>query len=127
MLIYSQGTGELRYSNGAVIARGYSGYGLGKNNPAMEDVQGVGPIPKGFWRIGTAYTSQRVGPVTIPLYRLDAEPIDDIDQVTGRSAFRIHGDSVANPGAASRGCIILPRHIRERILTLGSEILWIVE
>ena len=33
----------------------------------------------------------------------------------GRDSFLIHGDSSEHPGAASRGCIILPRNIRDQI------------
>jgi hypothetical protein len=33
----------------------------------------------------------------------------------GRDNFLIHGDSIAAPGTASHGCIILNRLARERI------------
>lgn len=135
MLIYSQTTGELRRFEpgqllalgGAFIGKCYSGKGPGKNNPAMQDVRAVGPIPRGFWRIGAAYDSKNTGPFTIPLYKLDERPGDDVDALTGRSAFRVHGDSSVRPGQASEGCIVTGRVERVRMMDAKSEILWVVE
>ena len=45
----------------------------------------------------------------------------------GRSAFRIHGDSIRLPGTASHGCIILPRPVREAIWASGDRDLEVVE
>ena len=45
---YNQLTGELTTNSGVVIGKGYAGHGEGKNNPAMESVKMVGPLPKGF-------------------------------------------------------------------------------
>lgn len=135
MLVYSQTTGEMRKFEagqllalgGSLIGSGYAGAGDGKNNPAKERVRNVGPVPKGFWRIGLPYDSKVTGPFTIPLYKLDNRPGDDVDDITGRSAFRIHGDSITRPGAASSGCIILTRDARVRVVDSRSEILWVVE
>lgn len=33
----------------------------------------------------------------------------------GRTGFFIHGDSVARPGTASEGCIVLPHDVRVRL------------
>jgi len=49
--LYKQSTGEL-YKDGALIAIGYSGVLTNKNNPDREQVRGMGPIPRGIWRIG---------------------------------------------------------------------------
>lgn len=135
MLIYSQRSGEMRRFEagqlialgGSLIGIGYAGKGEGKNNPLMQNVRNVGPIPRGFWRIGSPYDSKNTGPYTIPLYKLDDRPGDDVDGVSGRSAFRIHGDSSVRPGQASEGCIILPRSSRVAVTDSRSEILWIVE
>lgn len=127
MLVYSQTTGRLtEFGTDKLIGVGYSGRGEGKNNPDKESVRTVGPIPRGYWRIGEPYNSSRVGPRTIPVYKLDDRPGDDIDAITGRSAFRIHGDSIRAPGTASQGCIILPRIIREQIIASDHEILRVV-
>jgi hypothetical protein len=118
---WDQSAGVLTAPDGAVAAHGYSGAELGKNNPAMQDAVGVGPIPRGAWAIDGVIDSLRTGPFTIVL---DAEPGTD---TCGRSAFRIHGDSIANPGRASHGCIILPRAIREAIWASGDRHLSVVE
>ena len=134
MLVYSQSKGELRKFNAEVLAKGwtliglgYAGNGDGKNDPASETRRAIGPIPRGFWRIGSPYDSRNTGPLTIPVYKLDANPGDDMDAVTGRSAFRIHGDSIARPGTASKGCIIVNRSVRDAIIASRDEILWVVE
>ena len=44
----------------------------------------------------------------------------------GRVAFQIHGESRSNPGNASKGCIVLPRSIRERIWTSSDTLLNVV-
>ena len=107
---WDQSEGAL-YFDGRWVARGYSGRGEGRNNPAMEAVRGVGPIPAGRWRIGLPRTSTRTGP-----HVMDLTPMGH--DAHGRSAFQIHGDNAA--GDASSGCIVLPRAFRE--LISGGEI-----
>ena len=99
------------------VSHGYSGAGLGKNNPAMADAVGVGPIPCGEWSIDGVENGGPTGPFTIIL---SPEPGTD---TMGRSQFRIHGDSIQNPGTASHGCIILPRPEREAIWGSGDRTL----
>ena len=108
MWIYSQSSGELWSPYFKIIASGYSGYEEGKNNPAMEGVKSVGPIPKGQWVIGEPYNSERIGPFSLPLYPNGHDSL-------GRDHFRIHGDSSSSPGKASRGCVIFNRDIRGKI------------
>ena len=50
---YAQRTGDLQ-QDGKQVSAGYSGANEGKNNPAMEDVPDVGPIPRGDWTISRA-------------------------------------------------------------------------
>ncbi|MEY2884432.1 MAG: hypothetical protein RL490_2156 [Pseudomonadota bacterium] len=123
--VWHQATGELR-RDGALISRGYSGKGRGKNNPALQGMQGIGPIPRGRWRMTSVYNSANVGPFTITLHALDEAVPDDVHEATGRSAFRIHGDSIRAPGTASKGCIILPRAIREQLWRSGDRELEVV-
>lgn len=120
MLVYDQSSGKL-YRDNIHIADGYSGYDLGKNNPKMEGARGIGPIPKGIWQITQRRTSKNTGPVTLTL-----APHAQTDTL-GRSEFRIHGDSIKNPGAASHGCIILPRVVREEIWASNERILTVIE
>lgn len=103
-----------------IISRGYSGLDAGKNNPDEQNLAGIGPIPRGLWRLTGVYNSQQTGPFTIAL---QPEPGTD---TCGRSAFRIHGDSISNPGKASHGCIILPRSIRELMWTSNDHYLTVV-
>jgi hypothetical protein len=115
---WDQSAGELSRA-GQVVSRGYSGLGRGKNNPDLQSAAGVGPIPAGRWKITERYDSANVGP-----YALKLEPVGH--QALGRSAFRIHGDSIANPGTASHGCIILPRAVRELVWKSGDRELEVV-
>ena len=116
---YEQKTGALRH-DGVFIDRGYAGSGKGVNNPAMQDVPNVGPLPCGVYRIGDPYYSSNVGP-----YALKLAP-DAANVMFGRSEFRIHGDSIEKPGTASHGCIVLPRKTREEIVKSGDRELHVV-
>lgn len=125
MWTYKQSTGELFY-NGCFQTRGYSGRDWGKNNPQAQAAPGIGPIPCGRWRMTDIYDSRNVGPRTIQLRAADATPQDDRHDATGRSAFRVHGDSIRNPGRASHGCIILPRVTRLLMWQSGDHDLEVV-
>lgn len=105
MLTFNSATGET-ILDGSFEGYGYSGAGPGRNNPEMEDIPTVGPIPRGKYMIGTPYYSEKCGPICFPL-----TPVGHT--AYGRTHFRIHGDNKAND--ASTGCIILGRTIRSRI------------
>jgi hypothetical protein len=114
-LIWDQSAGSLS-RDGVVIGAGYAGAGRGKNNPSMQAAKAVGPIPRGRWRMVTVRDSPNTGPYTIVL-----EPCSGTD-TCGRGDFRIHGDSIRNPGTASHGCIVIQRAIRQAIYAPGREI-----
>lgn len=116
---WDQSAGELS-RNGKFIARGYSGANIGKNNPDLESKVATGPIPRGVWKIHAPRNSVNVGPFAMPL-----TPVGH--KAHGRSAFMIHGDSAKKPGQASKGCIILPRNVREMIWNSGDHDLTVVE
>lgn len=105
---YYQSTGEL-WHKGKLIGTGYSGNLTNKNNPDRQHVKGMGPLPRGTYRIG-GHTSSK-GPMTINLKQTAGESY-------GRSLFRIHGEKKAPavPGFASEGCIIMGPHIRSKII-----------
>lgn len=124
MFTYDQSSGEFRH-NGKLLATGYSGAGAGKNNPAMETVRATGPIPRGRWKIRAPYNSKTIGPFVLPVWADDGQ-LDDVHARTKRSAFRIHGDSARAPGRASKGCIILPRAVRDYIWESGDRDLEVV-
>lgn len=126
MWTWDQSAGKL-FHNGNLVSSGYAGKGRGKNNPALQGVQGIGPIPRGKWKILAPYNSNNTGKYTLPLHKVDSNPNDDFDDVTGRGAFRCHGDSIKAPGTASQGCIILPLAIRMQIWQSGDHDLEVVE
>ena len=103
---YIQSTGQMFNPDGLIMSTGYSGAGAGKNNPAMQNVQDVGPCPVGFYDMGTAVDTETHGPCVIPL-----TPRPE-NEMYGRSGFLCHGDSVNAPGTASKGCIIQAAFVR---------------
>lgn len=115
---YYQSTGELWHKR-KLIGTGYSGNLTNKNNPDRQHVKGMGPIPRGTYRIG-GHTSTR-GPMTINLKQTSGESY-------GRSLFRIHGEKKAPaiPGFASEGCIIMGPHIRSKIILSSDRTLEVV-
>lgn len=116
MFHYNSRTGEL-FHDAKALASAYSGAGEGKNNPALEHLHNVGPIPAGFYVIGFPYDSHTHGPYVLPL-----TPLPDT-QTFGRDQFLIHGDSIQAPGTASKGCIIAPHWARVHIGVSGETLL----
>lgn len=114
---YHQGTGRLE-RGGVTVATGYSGAGNGRNNPGMESMQSIGPIPRGNYRIETPRDSAQTGPHVMPLTPVGHNAL-------GRTSFQIHGDNATND--ASTGCIILPRSVRDTISLSGDNELEVVE
>lgn len=120
MISFQISTGNLS-QNGIPIGSGYSGNGDGINNVCCEDQKMHGPIPEGFYSLGTPFDDPAgTGAFSIPLAP------DATNTMYGRSGFRCHGgkrnepcDSpAADPGGsrtASEGCIICARSIREVI------------
>lgn len=100
-----------------VIGIGYSGTGDGKNNPEMEAVRMIGPLPRGDYEIGPIYDTLHLGPRVMPLTPIGHDAL-------GRSGFFIHGDNAKHD--ASHGCIILPRGVRELIGAAGDRHLRVV-
>jgi hypothetical protein len=119
MWTYHQASGLLAH-DGEPSATGYSGAGAGKNSPAMQDVPNVGPIPQGRYRIGPLFDSQGHGPKCMRVIPCEGT------ETFGRDGFLIHGDSIAAPGTASHGCIILTRPVREAIAASGDADLEVV-
>lgn len=117
---YHQRTGLV--TRGSVTIRGgYAGHGAGYNNPAMQHVRGIGPLPRGSYTIGLPRDSRHVARYAMPL-----TPAPRM-QMFGRSAFYIHGDSSAHPGEASDGCIVFGLHARQSIWASGDHQLDVVE
>ncbi len=87
-LEYYQSSGIIRL-NGAYMGKGYSGTGGGRDNPSMEKVGFVGPITRGTYDIGVAYThGGSLGPVVMNL-----DPVGH--NAHGRDEFRMHGNNIS--------------------------------
>lgn len=110
----SSGLFYLRSEDDACIllARGYSGFGAGRDDPAQEAEKIYGPIPAGIWKVEPFRDHVRLGPIAAPLI-----PIGH--NAHGRSGFYIHGDNKWGNCTASTGCIVLPRSARECLRALN--------
>ena len=120
MFTFSQKSGVLR-RNGDYVYAGWAGQGAGKNNPIMQGVHNIGPLPRGRYLIGDAYTHPHLGPVVMNLTP------DQANEMFGRSDFRIHGASFVRPELSSHGCIIMPRDVRIQINLGPDKILEVIE
>lgn len=115
---YSQSTGELLSPAGSSIGVGYSGHGDGVNNPSLQNVHDVGPIPRGVWTIGEFFDDPGgKGPMVAHLIPADGT------ETFGRSGFMIHGDNSELNHSASEGCIILGKTMRAMVMASGDRTL----
>jgi hypothetical protein len=120
MWTYQQSTGKVLDPNGIVVGYAYSGKGQYKNDPEAQSLHDQGPIPEGYYSIGSPRDTVTHGPFVLPLL-----PHQD-NQMFGRNNFLIHGDSVVQPGTASEGCIVAARYIREDIAKSPVKLLAVV-
>ena len=98
-------SGDL-FHNQQWVAKGYAGALQARNNPLLQHLKNVGPIPEGRYHIGAPILSRKTGPFVLPL-----EP--DQHNAIGRDDFQIHGDNDTHN--ASKGCIILDMPCRKFI------------
>lgn len=118
---YLQSDGTLTNTNGDVIGHGYSGSPQGRNNPEMEAIRNVGPIPRGRWRVTAPEQTETHGPYVLGLAP-EAET-----ETFGRTGFLVHGERLHHlPGEASLGCIILRRDVREAIWQSNDHVLEVI-
>ncbi len=115
------------YRDDATLAwTGYAGGNKGANpeavnNPEMENIPRVGPLPRGFYTINEPYAHPVLGPCTM---NLTADPTNEM---FGRDKFRIHGDNSKANRSASEGCIVKsPRADRQMIWDSGDHRLHVV-
>jgi len=99
--VFVQRTGKLYGPSGTLAAIGYAGNGVDKDNPDAQFIMDHGPLPVGGYAIGAPVDGTRLGPCALPL-----TPDADND-MGGRSDFWIHDDSIAHPGDASDGCLVV--------------------
>ncbi|ARU83235.1 DUF2778 domain-containing protein [Enterobacteriaceae bacterium 155047] len=106
------------YLNGSYQFDGlYSGRPGYKNDSAYECVKGKGPLPRGTYKIGAPFFHHNTRAWTMRLTPYAA------NDMCGRDAFMIHGDSAAHPGSASDGCIIVSLPNRKLIAASSDKIL----
>jgi hypothetical protein len=120
MWTYQQTNGWLLRPDGTLLGRGYSGRGNGKNNPDWQKIEDAGPIPAGVYRIGDPVNHPLLGEYVLPLTP------DAANQMFDRSDFFIHGDSIVEPGNASKGCIVTALQYRQKIVESGDHGLEVV-
>ena len=116
-------TGQMWHGDPEPAFLAYSGAEPdGKNNPAMESVEFVGPIPEGDYIIeGPPFDDPKHG-----VYCLRLMPAAS-NQMYGRAGFLLHGDSSEHPGCASEGCICAsPIAYRQRVWNSGDRELIVV-
>lgn len=103
-------------ANGNLQAVGYAGgdKGLhpeGVNNPKMQNVVNIGPLPCGHYTIGAPIDNPVTGPYSLPLTP------DSANEMYGRGGFFLHGDDIRFPGQrkGSDGCPVVDRASRETV------------
>jgi hypothetical protein len=100
MHTYEQKTGRW-FRNGLFIWTAFSGHEEGLNNPLLQQIHAVGPIPQGCYTIGAPINHPKLGPFAMPLTPKPGT------NTFGRSGFYLHGDSSADyDETASLGCIV---------------------
>ncbi len=116
--MYAQSTGRLvcfdpTTGHPYVDTPGYSGSGLGRNNPNMQDVPYVGPIPQGCWVVGAPTGRRGTGPYSLPLTPL---PDNDVFSTPrDPNSFLLHGPNTRRPNDSSTGCPIIDWPSRQAI------------
>lgn len=121
---YQQSTGQIFDPTGNLLDTGYAGNGDGLNNPAMQNIINVGPIPQGTYFIQPPLDDPELGPQVLFL-----QP-NQSNEMFGRCSFYIHGDNSQMNHSASSGCIILGPNTRQIIgnaVALGENVLEVVE
>jgi hypothetical protein len=99
--------------------RAYSGSGAGRNNPAMQGVENIGPIPRGSWSVSGVQQDLH-GKAHSNVLRLQADPGTN---TFNRHDILVHGDNAT--GTASKGCVIAPaqtRSVLQDAYTRGGQV-----
>jgi Protein of unknown function (DUF2778) len=117
---YEQASGSMRSATGAIVGMGYSGAPSARNDPTQEGIVGIGPIPRGLYKLGALLRASEHGPYAIVLVPALT------NNMFGRSGFLIHGDNIHDPGDASHGCIIQPYETRTLMWLSGDHNLEVV-
>jgi len=122
---FEQSTGKLYCPDGIQIYIGYAGGNCGKNpeginNPAMQEVHNIGPIPQGMYNHGLCIDHSSLGAFAIPLLPFQS------NEMFGRGSFFMHGDT-ETPRCASEGCIVMPPTVRRQYYLSADSVLQVVD
>ena len=130
-MTYEQAAGRLTNLD-ELIGIGYAGTGAGRNNPAMDNVENTGPLPRGWYTLAEEFECRKLlgeGEVCVNCrgagkHRHGPDVIrlapDEENEMHGRAGFLIHGDNVLHD--ASQGCIVLDHNARARALQIGGRL-----
>ena len=118
MHVYKRAEGIWVWPNEEVSIGLYSGGGSQglsqyRNNPTVDHIENLGPLPAGVYTIGQPENLEVLGVI---VFKLTPDLTNDMH---GRSGFYVHGDNRWMNYTASDGCIIMKREDR---LRLASEI-----
>jgi len=121
MWTFESSTGKWFDPGGNYVSTGYSGHGAGLNNPAMQNVPDVGPLPAGIYDQSDWFTDPEKGPLVCRLIPRDGT------NTFGRSGFMNHGDNARLDRSASLGCAIADHSTRLARSQSADQVLQCVE
>ena len=119
-VVFQQSTGIVSNEDGSYITTGFSGNDAGeynptkihgRNNPKEESRRNIGCLPAGLYEVGAWGDNPPLGPYSAPLKQVEGESY-------GRSSFYVHGMGGSDPANCSRGCIVLPRPDRLKLIAM---------
>lgn len=126
VFVWIQDEGVMLDDAGNEVAEGWAGHGAGRNNPAMQPVHEVGPLPQGLYDVGPWGDASSVlgypahlGPFIARLTQVEGETF-------GRDGFYIHGPGGADPTQSSKGCVEIMRVQRLQVMAMRPDQLRVV-
>jgi hypothetical protein len=125
MWTFKQANGQFRH-DGNLVATGYAGRDAGKNNPAMENVKGIGPLPAGRYKaVELIEVHPKLGKYVIHLVPDEDTRKKIVGYGRNPDSFFEHGDSKEHPGLASHGCICVELAARMKFWKSPDDDKWV--
>ena len=121
-LNYSQSQHQLTDDDGNVVAPPdacFAGNHEGLNNPAMQNVGFIGPLPQGVYSVGDWGEHGALGPNSAPLTQVSGDTY-------GRNNFFCHGPGGHDPSQCSEGCIVVEAEYRQKVIDLAPDTITVV-
>ena len=109
MWVYESSSGSTFRPDGTLLCVAYSGHGDGLNNPAMQAIPNIGPIPTGEYTLSPFFTHPRLGKLVARFM-----PKSDNDECH-RSGIDLHGDNQYRDHTGSEGCVVMDEPYRLEI------------